>query len=63
MAKQHDSARAQGQISRQTAGVWYAVAAFLLWGILPLYWKALTSVPAFRSCRTGSFGPLCLWEF
>ncbi len=27
-------------------GSWYAVGAFSLWGILPLYWKALKSVPA-----------------
>ncbi len=27
-------------------GTWYAVGAFSLWGILPLYWKALRSVPA-----------------
>lgn len=30
----------------QALGVFYAVAAFLLWGILPLYWKVLHSVPA-----------------
>jgi len=27
-------------------GTWYAVGAFSLWGILPLYWKALKEVPA-----------------
>ena len=27
-------------------GVTYAVAAFLIWGISPIYWKALRSVPA-----------------
>ena len=27
-------------------GVIYAVAAFLIWGISPIYWKALRSVPA-----------------
>jgi chloramphenicol-sensitive protein RarD len=30
----------------RTKGVWYAVAAFALWGVLPLYWKALKSVPS-----------------
>lgn len=30
----------------QSAGVGYGVAAFLLWGVLPLYWKALRNVPA-----------------
>lgn len=27
-------------------GIWYAVAAYVLWGVLPLYWKALQGVPA-----------------
>jgi len=27
-------------------GTWYAVASFLLWGFLPVYWKALEEVPA-----------------
>jgi chloramphenicol-sensitive protein RarD len=27
-------------------GMWYAIAAYVAWGILPLYWKALKSVPA-----------------
>ena len=29
-------------------GVWYAVAAYVLWGLLPLYWKALDEVPALQ---------------
>jgi chloramphenicol-sensitive protein RarD len=29
-------------------GVIYAVSAFLIWGISPIYWKALRSVPAFE---------------
>ncbi|MGD2024333.1 MAG: EamA family transporter RarD [Desulfobacterales bacterium] len=29
-----------------TAGVAYAVSAFLIWGISPIYWKTLRSVPA-----------------
>lgn len=28
------------------AGVWYAIAAFAAWGVLPAYWKALKQVPA-----------------
>lgn len=32
--------------SGDKAGVWYALAAFALWGVLPLYWKALARVPA-----------------
>lgn len=27
-------------------GTWYAIAAYVAWGILPLYWKALKHVPA-----------------
>ncbi|GAB4448463.1 MAG: EamA family transporter RarD [Anaerolineae bacterium] len=27
-------------------GLFYAIAAYSLWGLLPLYWKALQSVPA-----------------
>jgi chloramphenicol-sensitive protein RarD len=41
--KQHDDSR---MIHSQTAGIGYGVAAFLLWGVLPLYWKALKNVPA-----------------
>ena len=29
-------------------GVIFAVSAFLIWGISPIYWKALASVPAFE---------------
>ncbi|MBZ4655268.1 MAG: transporter [Peptococcaceae bacterium] len=27
-------------------GIWYAAAAFTVWGVLPLYWKELKQVPA-----------------
>jgi chloramphenicol-sensitive protein RarD len=27
-------------------GVWYAIAAYVAWGVLPLYWKTLKHVPA-----------------
>ena len=30
------------------AGVAYAGSAFLIWGLSPIYWKALASVPAFE---------------
>ena len=42
----------QAQAARSTSasdslwGVIYAVAAFLIWGISPIYWKALRPVPA-----------------
>jgi chloramphenicol-sensitive protein RarD len=29
----------------QIKGIWYTIAAFLFWGILPLYWKAVKTVP------------------
>ena len=29
-------------------GLWYAVGAYVLWGLLPLYWKALQAVPAIQ---------------
>ena len=28
------------------AGFWAAVAAFLIWGVIPIYWRALAAVPA-----------------
>lgn len=32
--------------SNKIVGIWYATGAFVLWGILPLYWKALDSLSA-----------------
>ncbi len=32
----------------ETAGILYAGAAYSLWGVLPLYWHALDSVPPFE---------------
>lgn len=29
-------------------GVWYAIGAYILWGFLPVYWKALQTVPALQ---------------
>ncbi|HLJ78024.1 MAG TPA: EamA family transporter, partial [Acidobacteriaceae bacterium] len=29
-------------------GLWCAVAAYLAWGLFPIYWKALHQVPAFE---------------
>lgn len=34
------------QKREKTVGSWYALAAYITWGILPLYWKALKHVPA-----------------
>jgi len=30
------------------AGFWATVGAFLIWGVFPIYWKALTPVPALQ---------------
>jgi chloramphenicol-sensitive protein RarD len=30
----------------RVTGTWYTIATFLLWGFLPIYWKALKEVPA-----------------
>jgi chloramphenicol-sensitive protein RarD len=27
-------------------GIWFAVGAYLMWGVLPIYWKLLRTVPA-----------------
>ncbi len=34
------------KIDDNTAGVFYGSSAFILWGLLPLYWKLLEAVPA-----------------
>jgi chloramphenicol-sensitive protein RarD len=33
-------------VRERVIGIWYATAAFTLWGFLPLYWKALRHVPS-----------------
>lgn len=44
----HDgSADNQGQ-PQTPAGVGFAGSAFLIWGLSPIYWKALAAVPAFE---------------
>lgn len=32
--------------SETVKGFWYSVAAYVLWGFLPIYWKHLSSVPS-----------------
>ena len=34
--------------SQPLSGLFYSASAFLIWGISPLYWKALKAVPAFE---------------
>lgn len=36
----------ENNIENHTAGIWYAFAAYTAWGVLPVYWKVLQSVPA-----------------
>jgi chloramphenicol-sensitive protein RarD len=31
-----------------TAGIWYALGAYVLWGLFPIYWKWLQHVPAIQ---------------
>lgn len=33
-------------VEQNTLGIWYGVAAYTIWGILPLYWKLLQAIPA-----------------
>jgi chloramphenicol-sensitive protein RarD len=32
--------------SEERRGVWFAIGAYTVWGLLPVYWKALHNVPA-----------------
>jgi chloramphenicol-sensitive protein RarD len=41
-----DRSTQQHHTRGQISGVWYTIAAFFLWGILPLYWKAMKQVPS-----------------
>ena len=34
-------------------GVGYASAAFLIWGLSPIYWKVLRNIPAFEINASG----------
>lgn len=43
-----DSARLVAQQQRATSGLVAGIAAFSLWGLLPLYWKQLESVASFE---------------
>ncbi len=33
-------------MSSARKGIWLGLGAYLLWGLLPVYWKALRTVPA-----------------
>lgn len=46
--KQPDAITAHnnGSDGSKTAGIWYAIVAYAVWGVLPMYWKALDELPA-----------------
>ena len=42
------TSRPEQKPSQPLAGLLYSASAFLIWGISPVYWKALKSVPAYE---------------
>jgi len=51
----------------KVSGIWWALGAYIIWGILPVYWKALQSVPpiqvlAHRIVWSFVFVALLLWR-
>ncbi len=36
----------QEKTGNDSAGIWYGILSFALWGVLPLYWKLLHTIPA-----------------
>ncbi len=36
----------QAKTGNDSAGIWYGVLSYALWGVLPLYWKLLQAIPA-----------------
>src|SRR4051812_28665439 len=34
--------------AQSRGGAWFAIAAYTLWGLLPLYWRALHALPLFE---------------
>ncbi len=41
-----------------STGIWYALGAYLLWGLFPIYWKWLQHVPAMQV-----IGHRIVWSF
>ncbi len=39
-------------------GIWFAVGAYIIWGLFPIYWKQLSSVPALQL-----LGHRIVWSF
>jgi chloramphenicol-sensitive protein RarD len=44
--------------SRHRAGTFFAIAAYLIWGLFPIYWKQLIAVPALQL-----IGHRIIWSF
>ena len=42
------SAAATNSAARHRSGVWIAIAAYVAWGLMPLYWHLLKAVPAMQ---------------
>ena len=36
----------QAKTGNDSAGIWYGILSYTLWGVLPLYWKLLQAIPA-----------------
>ena len=43
-----DTERQLNEMKQKRVGVGYGLAAFLSWGVLPLYFKAVAAVPSFQ---------------
>jgi chloramphenicol-sensitive protein RarD len=39
-------------------GIWYAIGAYAIWGLFPVYWKLLHHVPALQLV-----GHRIIWSF
>ena len=42
------SAAATNPAALDRSGVWIAIAAYVAWGLMPLYWHLLKAVPAMQ---------------
>jgi chloramphenicol-sensitive protein RarD len=43
---------------RMKKGIWYAVGAYVFWGLFPVYWKVLSGIPALQL-----LGHRIIWSF
>jgi chloramphenicol-sensitive protein RarD len=56
--KEGDSLTQRAGDKQRSDGVWYAISAYALWGMFPIYWKSLHLVPPPQV-----FGHRILWSF